>query len=129
MTNGKVIKRLISSELDKISPIKNAATVADTVFMHKVSVSFFGSIRAAAGKGSEEIEVASSCGLYEFLRLLSHNYGEEFKYEIFLQTGDRLRDDLIVSINGTITEHKKLEDIQLTDGAVIALLPNFSGGG
>ena len=118
---------LIGFELDKMSPVKE--TMPDTARKLKVTVLLFGSIRAAVGKGCVEIEIASDCGFYGLLRILSSIHGNEFQDEIFQQTGDNLRDDLIVSINGLIVGHSKLKGLQLHDGAAIALSPNFSGGG
>jgi len=123
----KGVTRLISSRHDNIPPTTKNAHGSEPA--PTVTVSLFGSIRAAAGRGSEAVEIASGCVFYELLRSLSRAYGNEFKYEIFQEGGDDLRDDLIVSINGVITEHSKLEDFQLFDGAAVSLLPNFSGGG
>jgi len=95
----------------------------------KVTVQLFGSIRAAAGKDGQEIEIPSDWVVHELLQLLSDIYGAEFRDEIFLQARDELRDDLTVSVSGVITEHTKLKSLKLSDGAVVALLPTFPGGG
>ena len=95
----------------------------------RVSVRLFGSIRAAAGKDREEIEIPSDCVAYELLQLLSALYGNKFRDEVFLQNDGELRDDLTVSVGGVIMEHTKLKSLKLPDGAVIALLPTFPGGG
>ena len=118
---------LILSGTDNVTEEKKTDSAAGQ--KQQVTVRLFGSIRAAAGREGEELELPSDCVVYEFLRLLSDIYGSKFKDEIFQQVGDGLRDDLTVSINGVITEHKKLESIELFDGAVIALLPTFPGGG
>jgi len=123
----KEVRYLVPSEPDNISAGKKE--VPDAGLRHKVTVRFFGSIRAAAGTAGEEIEIPSCCVAYELLRLLSDIYGTEFRDEIFLQSGDGLRDDLTVSVDGVITEHTKLGNLKLPDGAVVALLPTFPGGG
>jgi len=101
----------------------------DTGLKHKVAVKLYGSIRAAAGIETDEIEIPSDCAAYEVLQLLSGIYGDEFTGEVFRQAERGLRDDLTVSVDGVITEHTKLEGLRLFDGAVIALLPTFPGGG
>ena len=118
---------MIPSEPDQISPAEKTAPGAGPKI--KITLSLFGSIRAAAGKDGDKIEISSGCEFYKMLRLLSFVYGDGFKYEVFRQSGDDLREDLIVSINGVITEHSKLKNTPLFDGDIVALLPNFSGGG
>lgn len=123
----KEVKRLIPSEPGKI--LQTEANVPDAGQKPKITIRLYGSIRAAAGKNEEEIEITSGCEFYVLLQLLSCVYGDEFKYEVFRQIGDELRDDLIVSINGVIKEHNKLKNTQLSHGDIVSLLPNFSGGG
>ena len=117
---------MVPTEPDSIATEKKE--VPDAGLGQKVTVRLFGSIRAAAGSAGEEVEIPSGWVAYEFLRLLSDTYGAEFRNEVFLQTGE-LRDDLSVSVNGVITEHTKLGNLKLPDGAIIALLPTFPGGG
>lgn len=119
--------RLISPGPGGISP--TIKTAPDTGPAPSITVRLFGSIRAAAGKDHDVIEIAPDCMFFELMRFISRAYGDEFKFEIFQEAGDDLRDDLIVSIDGVITEHNKLKNLQLINGAVVTLLPNFSGGG
>jgi len=110
------------------SPVMEKAEPG-TGLKHKVTVQFFGSVRAAAGRSDAEIDIPSDYGVYELLQLLADAYGDAFKTEVFLQDGDSLREDVTVSINGVITERTKVKSVKLETGAVIALFPIFPGGG
>ena len=121
------MKYLVLSGLEK--NIAGKTELRDTSLGINVTVRLFGSIRAAAGTDGGEIQGPVDWVAYELLRLLSDTYGDEFRCEVFQQAGDGLRDDLTVSVNGVIMEHAKLKGLRLLDGAVVALLPTFSGGG
>ena len=101
----------------------------DTEHAQFVSVCFYGSIRAAVRRSIDYVEIDPGCVFSEILRSLSRSYGDKFKYEVFREDGDSLRDDLIVTIDDVIIEHSRLEDLRLFDGDAVSLFPNFSGGG
>lgn len=95
----------------------------------RVKVQYLGPVRVIANKREEEVEVSLKATMYELLRKLSGLYGKAFEREVFEDDGENIRDDLIVTINGTAV--KQLEDMRtrLKLGDVVALLPIFAGGG
>ena len=96
---------------------------------YRVKIRYFASIRTAAGKSEEELAVPAGYTIYALLKLLSINYGEAFSEEVFRQTADGLRDDVIVSINGVITDCERVKNAMVADGSVIDLFTTFPGGG
>jgi len=104
-------------------------TELDKELKIKVQLLFFSSIRSATNKDQDEVYIHSESTVYELLQFLSSIYGDKFKGEIFQPSTDDLRDDLTVSVNGIIAEHSKINTMKVTDGAIIALLPTFPGGG
>ena len=95
----------------------------------KAKVRFYSSIRAAAGTSGLEVELPVGCTVYTLLKLLSDDYGDAFRNELFMQTGGGLRDDLIISVNGVISGHESAISEIISDCAVIDLLTTFPGGG
>lgn len=83
----------------------------------------------AAHKSEEEMELASDTTVYQLLQGLVETYGENFRSEIFQESGERLREDLIVTVNETIIKHVSAAEINLKPADVIALYPIFPGGG
>ena len=94
-----------------------------------VRIRFFGAIRAAVGSAEVETESPVGCTVYGLLKILSVNYGDSFREEVFQQPGDEPRDDLIVLINGLNTGREQLINAVINDGDVIALMQTFPGGG
>ena len=95
----------------------------------KVQTQYFGSIREAARKNGEDIDLISDTTAYQLLQKLAGDYGEDFRNEIFQGGGEILRDDLTVTVNGTIVSHTGTAGIKLKQGDVIALFSIFPGGG
>ena len=90
-------------------------------------IQYFGSIRAAAQKSGEELEISSSTSLFRLLENLTKQYDEDFCGEILAE--GRLRDDLTLSLNGRIVGHEASKDVFLQQDDTLALLPMFPGGG
>ena len=95
----------------------------------KVKVQYFGSIRAAAIKPEEEVGCAPNTSVYQLLQKLTGIYGEGFRGELFEESGEGFRRDLMVMLNGTIIERTSAANINLKGGDVLALFPLFLGGG
>ena len=95
----------------------------------KVQIQYYGAIRAAAEKSGEDMEVPSDTTAYRLLQKLAAVYGEPFHDEIFQESDDKLRDDLTLSVNGTIVNHAAADKIMLKQGDAVAVFPIFPGGG
>ena len=94
-----------------------------------VTIQYFGSIRAAAKKSEEKTEFAENTTVYRLLQQLASLYEDNFKGEIFDTDGGELRDDLMVTLNGTIINHANAHVIKLNPGDSLSLFPIFPGGG
>lgn len=95
----------------------------------KIKIQYFGSIRAAANLREEEVEIPTEITVAELLRRVSGSYGRSFRDEIFEGDDQKLREDLMVSVNGTLAAHTNIMETKLHPGDIIALLPIFLGGG
>ena len=95
----------------------------------KVQVQYYGSIRAVSEKRDEEVVLSPNTTVYGLLQNLAGSYGEHFRDEIFKAGGEDLRDDLTVTVNGTIIDHPSVNGVILKPGDEIALFPVFPGGG
>ena len=92
-----------------------------------IRIQYFGSIRAAAGKNEEELELSPGTTVFKLLEALCGRYGEAFRGE--LMDGGKLRNDMAVSLNGTMIWHTAADETLPRPGDVLALLPLFPGGG
>ena len=92
-----------------------------------IQIQYFGSIRAATKKSSEELAVPPDTSIYQLLERLAGAYGDGLRGEIMAE--GRLRDDLTISLNGSITKHEAAGETLLRPGDTLALFPLFPGGG
>jgi len=96
-----------------------------------IVIQYFGSIRAAAKKSEEKVKFAANTTLYRLLRqtvCFSENENN-LRGEIFDESGEKLRDDLMVTLNGTIINHESAFETNLNPGDTLSLFPIFPGGG
>jgi len=94
-----------------------------------IQIQYFGAIREAAKKPEEEMELGPNTTVQQLLQRLVGVYGEGFRGEIFDKSGDSLRDDLMLTVNGTVLSHASAIDTHLEPGDRLALFPIFPGGG
>jgi len=92
-----------------------------------IQIQYFGSIRAAAQKSAEALEVSPETSIFQFLERLAETYGDVLRGELMAQ--GRLRDDLTISLNGAIIQHAAADEIILRPDDTVALFPLFPGGG
>ena len=95
----------------------------------KVQVRYFGTIRLATHKSEEKMEIASNTTVYRLLQGLVNAYGDGFRGEIFQESGEMLREDLMVTVNEVLVKHTSVDEINLKPADVVALYPIFPGGG
>ena len=90
-------------------------------------IQYFGSIRAAAGKKEEDLELSPGTSLFRLLETLSQRYGETFRGELL--DGGQLRNDIALSLNGKMIWRAAAEETLLRPGDLLALYSLFPGGG
>jgi len=92
-----------------------------------IQIQYYGSIRAAAGKNEEALECSPGTAVFRFLISLCSSRGGDFRDELL--DGDRLRDDIAVSLNGAMVQHEAANKTLLQEGDTLALFPMLLGGG
>ena len=97
--------------------------------MADVRIQYFGTIRLAAQRIEDEAALAGDATVFRLLLQLADAYGEGFRGEVLAESGGMLRDDLMVTVNGTIINHAAAGEIVLRPGDIVALFPTFPGGG
>ena len=93
-------------------------------------IRYFGSIRAAARKNQkseENVEYIPGETVCDLMERLCGLHGEAFRGELF--SGDELREDVTISLNGTILRHETANEIVLKNDDTLSLFPIFPGGG
>jgi molybdopterin synthase sulfur carrier subunit len=76
--------------------------------------------------GTKEVYIESSSNLRELLEKLCVRYGMKFRGRIFI--GDRLKDDIIILINGRHIEHLNGLETYLEEKDEISIFPRIAGG-
>jgi len=96
----------------------------------KVRIRLFGVIAEAAGRKEDEVEILPGTTVHGLLQRLAKTYGESFRSEVLDEnnTGG-LRDDVMLTVNGAIIDHKDINDMIVTSDANVALFSVFPGGG
>ena len=115
-------------ELIKLEAISTNNCEIRTESYPSVQIQYFGSVREAARKKGESIEISTDITAYQLLQRLAGIHGEDFQGEIF-QKGGKLRDDFTVTVNNAIINHLSLAETNIKPGDVISLFPVFPGGG
>ncbi|MFH0749119.1 MAG: MoaD/ThiS family protein [Candidatus Bathyarchaeota archaeon] len=95
----------------------------------KIKVQYLGPVRVVVNKREEDVEISSKPTIHNLLNRLSEMYGKPFERETFEEKGENLRDDFIVTVNGTAIRQLNGMKTLLKTGDVVALLPIFAGGG
>lgn len=95
----------------------------------RIKVQYLGPVRVIVNKREEEVEISPKATMCELLRGLSNTYGKAFEREVFEDGGDNVRDDLVVTVNGTAIRQLDGIGTRLKLGDIVALLPIFAGGG
>lgn len=95
----------------------------------KVKVRYLGPVRVLLNKKEEEIDVPVRITLVELLNKLSSLYGNLFREEIFESGNKRIREGLVVTVNGIAIAQLSGIGTELKEGDAVTLLPFFAGGG
>ena len=94
----------------------------------KVKIRYLGPVRMILNKKEEEVEVPIKATLADLMSKLVGLYGDSFKEEVFEPDG-KIRDGLVVTINGIAVGQLGGTKMRLNEGDAITLLPFFAGGG
>jgi molybdopterin converting factor small subunit len=81
------------------------------------------------GKRFEDLEITNNSDLLDLITLLIEKYGEEFRENIFSPSGDNLRDDVLLNINGKPSRQLQGLYTKLNNKDEVGFMPIFSGGG
>lgn len=90
-----------------------------------ITINYLSQIKQLTGKDSDERVCAEGTGLCELLAEIACGYDEKLLQYLF-EDGNRLRESLVVLINGSVTD--KESPPQLSDGDEITLLNPVGGG-
>lgn len=99
-----------------------------TLPLFEMKLQFFGGFGALAGRSEDIARLQTGATLFDLLQTLATRYGESFRAEL-LQSDGALRDDVMITVNGTIMNHAVAADKALHPNDTLALFPVFPGGG
>lgn len=119
---------MLSESIGLIEPIDTSKTPVEAAV--KVHIRFFGSIRVAAKKSEDELVYIPNTTVYNLMQTLSNIFGGIMSDELLDEKSpDGLREDLMITQNEVIINHKNAHEIKINQGDTIALFPTFLGGG
>ncbi len=95
----------------------------------RLTVQYLGPIRVKLDKKEEEINVDQGLSLFSLLRYLSRSYGDWFGSEVLENHEKRLREGVLVTVNGIASGQIGGLEARLKEGDIVTILPFFAGGG
>ena len=95
----------------------------------KVKVQYLGPIRVMLDKREEEVEISLKTTIQGLLKKLTSLYGKTFEREVFEEDGQNIREELVITVNGTAIGQLDGLRTNLKWGDVITLFLLFAGGG
>jgi len=93
----------------------------------RVRILYMGMVRAKIGKREEEYEIKDGSSLSDLLASLVQRYGKSFE-TIVNSKENRLDPTFIATVNGTLKDPLRANNILLGEGDTIALMTLISGG-
>ena len=95
-----------------------------------IHIQFFGSIRDAAAKVCDDMDLAAGTSVSALMQMLPAHYAPALRDELLDDSvPDGLRDDLMVTVNQAIVNHGQAGETILQPGDTVALFQTFPGGG
>ena len=95
----------------------------------KVKVEYLGHIKKIIGsEREEEIEIGEKALVADLLSLLAEKYGEAFKKAIYEPSGQDVKSNFIVTVNGYLLNQLSGVGTRLKNGDHVTLMPVVSGG-
>jgi molybdopterin synthase sulfur carrier subunit len=95
----------------------------------KVKVEFLGHIRNMIGSAREEdVEISEGASIADLLMMFSEKYGEPFKKAVYEKSGNDLKSNYIITVNGYLLNQLKGLETELKNNDRVTLLPIVSGG-
>ncbi len=91
----------------------------------QITVQYEAQARRAAGTGSESIDVADECRVADCIRQVADAHGSRLKPVLINDDGD-VQPTLLIFLNDSQIAHH--DDIQLSNGDTLTLMPPISGG-
>jgi len=95
----------------------------------KVKVEFLGHVRNVIGSNREEnVEINESASIADLLTALSEKYGASFKRAIYEKSGEDIKSNYIITVNGYLLNQLDGVKTRLKNGDSVTILPIVSGG-
>ena len=91
----------------------------------RIKVTYFGQIKAAVGRGTEEVEVEEATTARELVRVLARRHGGDAR-RMLLDDADEVQRGLLVVVNDE--QALPHDTSSLADGDRVTLMPPISGG-
>lgn len=113
----------LCGHLDLRDTIKSFLSVSISVERVEMRVSFHATVRDAAGTSETEIEAST---LAELMSSLEKRFGKKLR-DMLVKDG-KLRDDVVILVNGQNVSHSKGLETRLRPDDDIAIFPPVSGG-
>ncbi len=82
----------------------------------------------APGFGKKQIELTESCTMFKFLEQWSNRYDPGLINRIFDPDTHRLREGILIMINGKAVQHPVAHNFLINPGDVINIMPILIGG-
>ena len=93
----------------------------------KVTILLFAALKEVAGKKRVELTFDQSLTLKDLMTELSERYGKKFYRFVFDEDG-RFKSYIRFFINEEPVKASEVEQINLKDGDIVAIIPPVSGG-
>jgi MoaD family protein len=94
----------------------------------RVRVLYLGLVRNKVGKKDEEYEIKDGSSLSDLLNNLVQTYGKSLRGIFNADKENRLDPTFIATVNGTLKDPLRGNDVMLNDGDTVALMTLISGG-
>jgi MoaD family protein len=98
-----------------------------TNMMH-IKITYLGLLRNKIGKREEQFEIGDGSSLSQLLKNLVETYGKSLDNIFDVERESKLDPTFIVTVNGSLRDAFRGNDVKLKDGDAVALMTLISGG-
>jgi molybdopterin converting factor small subunit len=91
----------------------------------RITVQYATQVKRAAGVGSETLDVPSSCGIADVVRLVAERRGEALR-KLLLDDAGQVQPSLLIFAGDR--QIGRSESVALRDGDVVTIMSPISGG-
>jgi MoaD family protein len=94
----------------------------------RIKVTYLGLLRNKIGKREEQFEIKDGSSLSHLLKNLVETYGKGLDNIFSVEKESKLDPTFIVTVNGSLRDAFRGNDVKLKDGDAVALMTLISGG-